>query len=132
MQKFLLIIFLLLIISLPVAAKQKADLILSAAPISSSTTKLERYFEQNRKIYWIIMPKKKFKDSVIRIQIMKKSDKVPYYGYSIAFTRDIPIDMDKKYHTDYFTLQENGYYIVRIFEIRDLETPIATSDLWIK
>lgn len=113
--------------------KEKPILVLNSQVITKDTV---NYPVQNFKIrqrinYALLMPKG-FKDSVIRMQIIKKDEKVANWGYKIYQAQDIPIDTSKNYYIGYFTIPEKGYYLMRVFEIRNLDKQLAIMDFWVK
>lgn len=104
----------------------------SARPITTETIKeAGKSFPKGEKIYYYIASKKKIKDEYIRVQIFKKDDKSEFWGYNIEMTMDEYIGKGKRYYTDYFVMQNKGYYIMQVFTFKDLDKPIVREDFWV-
>lgn len=110
--------------------KDKAAILLSPIPIAQETFSLnnmQTVFREGQGVYFVLLNPKPFTNSVLKLQIIQLSDKVPIYGYTIAQGRDIEIDKNKDYATGSFYLYREGYYVIRIFSKDDLNKPLAES-----
>lgn len=113
--------------------KQKPVLVMNSQKITKETVyNVEQNFKIRQRINYALLMPKGFKDSVIRVQIIKKEQKTAYWGYKIYQAQDFAIDKGKNYYINFFTIPEGGYYIMRIFELRDLDKPVAILDFWVK
>ncbi len=113
--------------------KEKPLLVLNSQPITKQTVNFPvQEFSIRQKINYVLIMPKGFTDSVIRIQIIKKNEKIAYWGYKIYQSQDLCVDMSKKFYINYFTIPEKGYYIMRAFEIKNLDEPVAIMDFWVK
>lgn len=133
MKKSLLSLIICVIFLVSGCDRQKPILVLNSQPITKDTV---NYFVQNfnprqRINYALIMPKG-FTDSVIRIQIVKKDEKVANWGYKIQQSQDICIDPSKKFYIGYVIAPEKGYYIMSIYEIKNLEKELSRIDFWVQ
>ncbi len=133
MKKILtiLIVFVGLIVS--GCDKDKPILVLNSKAITKDTVNFPvQEFRKNQRINYALIVPKGFKDSVVRIQIIKKNEKVPNWGFKIYQSEDVCVDSTKQFYIDYFTIPEKGYYIMRAFEIRNLDKALAIADFWVK
>lgn len=115
--------------------RDKGHLYFSSRPITKQTfsyENLEKVFKVGERVNFLVIHPEEFKNSLIRIQIIKVSDKVNQYGYSLAHARDIEIETGSKYFIDDFFLYKDGYYIMRVFSHDDMNHPIVETDFWIK
>ena len=61
------------------------------------------------------MPKK-VESRYLYIQIIKKDNNYGQYGYKLQQTFNIRLkDEEVNYYTDYFVLNEKGFYIMKVF-----------------
>ncbi|MDD3237850.1 MAG: hypothetical protein PHV37_07120 [Candidatus Gastranaerophilales bacterium] len=133
MKKFFIIFILFLSCITTGCNKQKPLILLNKEPVTTHNYRnIQKTFSPNQRIYYAFLNPKGFKDSVIRIQVMKKDDKVPFLAYSVAWANDIYIDRAKNYHLGFLTLPSGGYYIMRVFYLKNLDKPLAMTDFWIK
>ena len=110
----------------------KAFILMKSAPITPQNAEnYEQRFKTGQRIYYAIIKQKDFKDDVIRVQIMKKNDKIETLGYSIVWAKDIEIDPSKRYYSNYFTISKGGLYLMRIFELRRTDKALAAYDFWV-
>ncbi len=133
MKQILCVLILCLAIIVSGCDKNKPILVLNSKPITAKTVNYPvQNFEVGQRInYALIMPKG-FNDSAIRLQIIKKEEKAAYWGYKISQTYDRNVDTSKKFYIDYFTINKSGYYIIRAFEINNLDKQLAIMDFWVK
>ena len=73
------------------------------------------------------------KNSYIRVQVSKMTDKAGWGGYEVLRTKDYRLMRDQRYyHTDYFTLHEKGRYIMQVFSTDDFQHPLSIGDFYVK
>ena len=133
MKKVFAILIILCALFVSGFSRKQAVIVLNSQPITKETVNRPvQDFQKNQRINYALIVPKGFKDSVIRIQIIKKNEKVANWGYKIYYTDDICVDTSKKFHIDYFTIPEKGYYIFRAFEVRNLDEALAIADFWVK
>lgn len=111
----------------------KAFILMKSEPLTAQNAQqYEQYFEVGQRIYYAIVAPNGFKDSAVKIEIVKVSDKVPSMGYSIQYAQDLAIDNTKKYYTNYFTLSTGGAYVMQVFELRRPDKCIARYGFRVK
>lgn len=98
----------------------------------SSLTNIEKFFSVGQKINFLVYNPDGFKSNLVRIQILKKDEKVEQWGISIVHARDIQIDTSKPYFTNTIVLWQEGYYIFRVFSHDNMKKPFVETDFWIK
>lgn len=113
-------------------AKNKAYVIFSSRPITTETLQTEKIFNIGETINFAVLSPNGFKNPLIRIQIIKKSDKTDIMGYTMAQARDIEIDTSKNYFINSFCLYNAGGFYFRVFSHDDFKKPILESEFWIK
>lgn len=133
MKKILSVVIIYFVVLLSGCDKEKPILVLNSQPITKQTV---NYPVQNFNIgqrinYALIMPKG-FSDSVIRMQIIKKDEKVSCWGYKIYQAQDLWVDISKKFYIGYLTIPEKGYYVMSIYEIKNLDKELSRMDFWVK
>lgn len=136
MQKFLKHILLFFMLAAPIflsGCSNKPLLYFNTQPITKETVNFpSRNFAVGQKIHYILIVPKGFKNEYIRVQLVKKDDKVSHWGYKIYQSRDFHIDKSKNYFIDYIVLGEKGYYFMQIFSFDNFDIPIARNDFWVK
>jgi len=66
------------------------------------------------------------------MQLIKKDTKVQNWGYKIAASKDIKIDMNKNYYIDSIQVSQAGTYIFSLFYLNDLNRPIVRGMFVVK
>ena len=107
---------------------------LSTMPIvQGNENYLTKYFEKNQKIYFLILFPKGMKKSIYRVQIFKKDDKSEFWGYKHMHHYDFRIEeKGTKYITDYFFMLEKGHFVIQVFNLENVNKPVALGDFWVK
>lgn len=128
-MKKLLIIFILFLslISLTGCTKEEPVIIFSSTPFSRE----HGYTEQSRfkvgdKIYYLIYNPYEFKTRLIKVQVFRKEyDKTgDFFGYDYLYNKTVELN-DKKFYTDYFIINKNGYFMFQIFDYTNTLKPIV-------
>lgn len=133
MKKALLSLILFLVLITPGYAKEKPVILLNSQPITQETVNCPvQNFSVDQKINYVLITPKGFTDSVLRVQIVKKEEKVDSWGYSVYTAKDVCIDKNQKFYIDYLTVGRPGCYIMSIYEIKDLNKPLARTVFWVK
>ncbi|MCR5260228.1 MAG: hypothetical protein K6C94_00135 [Candidatus Gastranaerophilales bacterium] len=133
MKKILLTFLIFTIALVSTGCGTKAFILMKSEPLTTKNARqYEQYFSVGQRIYYAVVAPKGFKDSAIKIEIVKVSDKVPTMGYSIQYAQDLAIDTTKKYYTNYFTLSTGGAYVMQVFELRRPDKCIARYDFRVK
>lgn len=100
-------------------------------PITTKT--IENYrstFDVGQKIHYVVLCKKGFKDDVLRIQVVKKDEKSEFWGYSTIMNREVEVK-NPNYYIDYFVIHNKGHYVMQVFHLKNLQTPITYGDFWV-
>ena len=112
---------------------KKPFILMKSTPLTAQTAKyFEQNFQRGQRVYYAIIKPSGFKDDAIKIQIIKKSDTVPTYGYSMEYAQDIAIDNSKKYYTSYFVPNNSGLFFMQVFELRRPDKCLARYDFRVK
>ena len=77
------------------------------------------------------MPKG-FKQEYLKIQIIKKPEKVILGGNNIYMSKDLFVDKTKKFYIDKIVIHQAGTYVVRVFYGNKTEQPFVENILWVK
>lgn len=133
MRTSLISLILFLVLITPCYAKEKPVLVLNSQPITQETVNYPvQNFNVDQKINYALIVPKGFSDSVVRVQIVKKEEKVDSWGYSICMAKDLCVDKSQNFYIDYVTVGRPGCYIMSIYEIKDLDKPLARAVFWVK
>lgn len=125
---FCLICSLFLLVS---CNREKPALFLSSeklTPNNFSLDKTAKKFDSGHKIYFLFYYPKKFKTNMLRMQIIKFTALMPIDAFSLAMAKDIEIDTDENFITDYFVLYKDGTYLLRIFTKDNLYVPAIQQE----
>ncbi len=132
LKKICFFIFLSLILS-GCSFDKDYILLFNTQPITQDNYKIDYIrFEENKPIYYGIFATKYFKFDLIRVQVIKTSDKTNILGYTVAYTKDHLINRNKQYFTDYIILRSKGHYIMQIFYHTNINAPIIMRDFWVE
>ena len=123
---FIVVIFLSLFLCTSCDNK-KPFVVFSTSEITQETQPI-RLFKTGERIYYGLISPKGFKDNVIKIQLFKQDDKSEYWGYSYYYSREVRLN-NNNYYTDYFVIHNAGHYIMQVFNISDLHSPVILGDL---
>lgn len=89
-------------------------------------------FKPDERIYYLFITEKPLKSQYIRVQLIKKDEKVEFWGTKIVYSNDYKLNKDQMYYyDDYLVIREAGHYYMLIFSKDNLEKPVATSDFYI-
>ncbi len=130
MFKKIFITFAILLVALPSCAwgGKKFSVVMDNKPISEDSMKNPKYsFPVGSRVYFGAIAKKKFQDDVIQYQVLHRSDKAHLGGITIVYAKRDRLDYDD-FYTDYFVPREAGRYVLQVFELRNLQTPITGAD----
>lgn len=132
MKKFYALILLFCVLLLSGCDRRKPVIVLNSKVLTKeNVNEMPRRFPAGKPLYYAVLTPKEFKDDVLRIQVMKKDEKTAYWGYSISYSVNALVDNSRQYCKGYFVPYEKGYFIMRAFEMRDLEKAAATIDFWV-
>lgn len=112
---------------------KKPILLFNSQKINAKTIyDAQKIFKPNQKVYYVILMPNGFKKEYLRMQIIKREDKVVQGGANIYMSKDLFIDASKKYYIDSFSIGSSGTFVVRFFYGNKLEKPFLENILWIK
>lgn len=114
--------------------REKPIILFNRAPITKETVLDNgREFRADERIYYLFITAKPLKSPYIRIQIIKKDEKVEFWGTKIAYSNDYKLSKDQVYYyDDYVVLREKGHYFMLVFSKDNLDKPIAFSDFFVR
>lgn len=126
MRKKFLTFALIVLSSLALCAcdkSQKPFIVFSSAPITE-TTRPQQVFKSGQRVHYGVINPKGFKDRVIKINMFKKDDTSEFWGYNYYSNREHKLT-NQNYYTDYFVIYQKGLYVMQVFEITNLQDPVA-------
>lgn len=134
MKKFLLVLLILPLIFLCGFRKtEKPFVILSSGTIDSiSIKRVERYFNVNQPINFVLVFPEKVKYAGVRLQLSKQSDKTSNWGFSIIETRDLYINQGDKAYRGYILPRTKGHYIIQFFYLNKKNYPFAHKEFMVQ
>lgn len=133
MKKILVSLIICLMFLVSGCDRQKPVLVLNSKTITKETVNYPvQNFNVRQKINYAVIVPKGFTDSVIRIQIVKKDEKVANWGFKIYQAQDICVEIGKKFYIGYIIAPEKGYYVMSVYEIKNLEKELSRMDFWVK
>lgn len=132
--KISLTIFLALCLISPAFAYKKGIILFNTQPITKENALSDEInFCVGQRVYYLFLAPKKMKNKFIRVQVFKMFDKAPWGGNEVVRTKDYRLMKDQQYyHTDYFTFQEPGRYVMQVFSIDDFQHPLAVDFFYVE
>lgn len=114
-------------------APKKPYLLFNSQPINQKTVySAQKIFAPFQTIHFVIIMPKGFKKDYLRMQVIKKEEKVALGGASIYMSRDFTVNTSQKFYIDKFSIGTTGTYYVRFFYGNNLEKPFIENILWVK
>ncbi len=134
MRKLLLILLTFCVVFTSACEKiGKPMLLTNSQIITRETVSNPVYtFSPRQRINYVVINPKGFSDTVLRLQIIKKDEKTANWGISIYQSENINVEKGKKFYIGYTTLPEKGCYIMRVFELNNIENELARNVIWIQ
>lgn len=131
-----LIIFCITLISLiltTACTNDKAAILFNKHPISEKNIyDYSKSFAKNSRIYYVILMPKKVESRYIYIQVIKKDNDYGQLGYNLIWTKNIRLkDEEVNYFTDYFVLNEKGYYIMKVYSKDNPHKALCSSEFYV-
>lgn len=113
-------------------AGKNTIVLFNSQPITTKTVQNpQRNFDVGQKINYVILSKKGFRDKIIKVQLIQKDEDSEYWGYAPFFSKQIE-PKNPNYYINYFVIHEKGHYIMQVFELKNLQTPIGYGEFWVK
>lgn len=130
---YIALVFLSVFLSGCVFDKEKPGILFNKDPISKDTVmNSSRHFEVGKPIYYLFYTPKKIETEFIRVQVFKVGDNIPRGGYKIVWTNEYRImKQNMYYYYNYFVLHSAGSYMMQIFSMDDLMTPLAKNFFYV-
>lgn len=135
-KKLLISISLILLLSLGLSGCNKnAPIILfNREPITTENVlNNSKNFLIGERIYYLFITQKPLKSPYIRVQVIKKDEKVEFWGTKVVYSNDYKLSKDQVYYyDDYIVIGEKGHYFLLVFSKYNLEKPVAYSDFFVR
>ncbi len=132
------IIFICLILSLAAVmtgcTTDKPAILFNKYPITGKNIyDYSTSFPVGARIYYLVFMPKKIESRYLYIQIIKKDNDYGQFGYKLIQTYNIRLkDEEKNYYTDYFVLNEGGYYFMRVYSKDNPHKVFASAEFYVK
>lgn len=112
----------------------KASILFNKYPITEKNIyDYSKSFLTGRRIYYVVLMPKKVESRYLYIQIIKKDNNYGQYGYKLQQTFNIRLkDEEVNYYTDYFVLNEKGFYIMKVYSKDNPHKVLAQADFYVK
>lgn len=132
-NKLLIWITLILLFFTAGCSREKAGILFNKNPINEKTIyDTSTVFEKGNRIYYLIVMPEKVESRYLYIQIIKKDNDYGQLGYKLIQTRDIRLkDEEINYFTDYFVLNEGGYYFMRVYSKDNPHKIFASAEFYV-
>ena len=134
MKKLVLLFSILLTMFLACACTgDKASILFNKYPISEKNIyDYSKTFSVGRRIYYVVLMPKKVESRYLYIQIVKKDNDYGQFGYKLHQTFNIRLkDEEINYYTDYFVLNEKGFYIMKVYSKDNPHKVLAQADFYV-
>lgn len=111
----------------------RAAILFNKYPISEKNIyDYSKTFLAGRRIYYVILMPKKVESRYLYIQIIKKDNSYGQLGYKLQQTYNIRLkDEEINYYTDYFVLNENGFYIMKVYSKDNPHKILTQADFYV-
>ena len=134
MKKLILLFSILLTMVLASACtSDKPAILFNKYPITEKNIyDYSKSFLVGRRIYYVVLMPKKVESRYLYIQIIKKDNNYGQFGYKLQQTYNIRLkDEEINYYTDYFVLNEKGYYFMKVYSKDNPQKPLAQADFYV-
>ena len=111
----------------------KAAILFNKYPITENNIyDYSKTFLAGRRIYYVILMPKKVESRYLYIQIIKKDNSYGQFGYKLQQTYNIRLkDEEINYYTDYFVLNEKGFYIMKVYSKDNPQKVLTQADFYV-
>lgn len=134
MKKLVLLFSILLVMFLTCACtSDKASILFNKYPISEKNIyDYSKTFAVGRRIYYVVLMPKKVESRYLYIQIIKKDNDYGQFGYKLHQTFNIRLkDEEVNYYTDYFVINEKGFYIMKVYSKDNPHKVLTQADFYV-
>ena len=135
MKKLNIILLLILILFTATSCtRDKAGILFNTRPITEKNIyDYSTNFPVDSRIYYVILMPQKVESRYIYIQIVKKDNDYGRLGYKLIQTRNIRLkDEEINYFTDYFVLNESGYYFMKVYSKDKPQKVLAAAEFYVR
>lgn len=135
MKSLRIIIFLLVtVLLLSGCSTKRAGILFNKHPITEQTIyDYTDILDVGKRIYYVIVMPKKVESRYINIQIIKKDNKYGRLGYDLIMTRSIRLkDEEVNYYTDYFVINQTGYYIMKVYSKDNPRNVLVSAEFYVQ
>ncbi len=129
-----LILFLsILMLFLTGCASDKAGILFNRQPITEKNIyDYSKNFLAGNRIYYVILMPKKVESRYLYIQVVKKDNDYDRLGYDLIWTRDVRLkDEEVNYFTDYFVINQKGYYVMQVYSKDNPRKTLAEAEFYV-
>ena len=125
---------LFLIFATTACVKDRASILFNKYPITEKNIyDYSTVFQRGSRIYYVILMPKKVESRYLYIQVVKKDNDYGQFGYKLIQTRNIRLkDEEINYFTDYFVLNEGGYYFMRVYSKDNPHKILASAEFYVE
>lgn len=133
-MKRLIVVLLFFLFTLTACTSDKAAILFNRHPISEKNIyDYSTIFPINTRIYYVVLIPQKVESRYIYIQVIKKDNDYGKLGYNLIWTRNVRLkDEEVNYYTDYLVLNENGYYIMKVYSKDNPHKVLASAEFYVK
>lgn len=130
--KILALVFALFILS--GCSIKRAGILFNKHPITEQTIyDYTDILDVGKRIYYVIVMPKKVQSRYIDIQVIKKDNDYGRLGYSLIWTRSVRLkDEEVNYYTDYFVLNQKGYYIMKVYSKDNPHNVLTAAEFYVQ
>ncbi len=132
-MKKLILVFVFFSILFCGCNKQQAAILFNRQPITEKNIyDYSKAFPIGSRIYYVILMPQKVESRYLYIQVVKKDNDYGRLGYDLIWTRDVRLsDEEVNYFTDYFVINQKGYYVMKVYSKDNPHKMIATSEFYV-
>lgn len=127
-KKIILIITILFVSLITTACDKEAYILFNKYPFSEETmTSTTNVFKPNERIYYLVTTPKPVETNKLLVQVFKLGAN-ERLGYELVWGKMVKIRNEQVYYyTDYFTLNQTGAYVMKVYS-KDYPTKILTTN----
>lgn len=113
--------------------QEQAGILFNRQPITEKNIyNHSKAFPVGSRIYYIILMPKKVESRYLYIQVVKKDNDYGQLGYNLIWTRNIRLkDEEVNYFTDYFVINQKGYYVMKVYSKDNPHKMLTTNEFYV-
>lgn len=126
-------LFILLLFFLCGCNQDNAGILFNKNPITEKNIyDYSKAFLKGSRIYYVVLMPKKVESRYLYIQVIKKDNDYGRLGYDLIWTRDVRLkDEEINYYTDYFVINQKGYYAMKVYSKDNPHKVLAMSEFYV-